>query len=249
MFYELAISNWLSNAQRPNGMVIRIQGFDKGIFGGNFHTHNMISHIPPGVDVLCYSNGQDYARGFRNAVIQAKNGRVVVFIDCTNLLNLRHLHNTDRGWETAYPEKTTETMGFHDVRRFGESAKVLIVTYGNGVVTALRARKALVERDIIGHDNELDILDCPYISDIPDGLRNALSPRQYEGVIFADICKEGPGSNVLGSLLIGLKKEDLLPQKWEFIAAPRTYNPLGNTVTFLNEDDIVASFQKLRQSM
>ena len=29
-FYELAISNWLTNKQRPNGMIIRVQGFDKG---------------------------------------------------------------------------------------------------------------------------------------------------------------------------------------------------------------------------
>ena len=30
MFYELAISNWLTNKQQPNGMVVRIQGFDRG---------------------------------------------------------------------------------------------------------------------------------------------------------------------------------------------------------------------------
>ena len=63
--------------KQPNGMVIRVQathcshtalntalcntkqlvqGFDRGVFGGNFHTHNML-HIPPGVDALCYSNG------------------------------------------------------------------------------------------------------------------------------------------------------------------------------------------------
>ena len=89
-FYELAISNWLTNGQRPNGMIVRIQGFDRGVFGGNFHTHNMLSHIPPGVDAVCYSNGRDYARGFRNAIKQAQAGRVVMFIDCTNLLNLRH---------------------------------------------------------------------------------------------------------------------------------------------------------------
>ena len=29
-FYELAISNWLTNEQRPNGMIVRIQGFDRG---------------------------------------------------------------------------------------------------------------------------------------------------------------------------------------------------------------------------
>lgn len=34
MFYEAVISNWLSNGKQPNGMVIRLQGFDKGIFGG-----------------------------------------------------------------------------------------------------------------------------------------------------------------------------------------------------------------------
>ena len=248
MFYELANSNWLSNAQRPNGMIIRIQGFDKGVFGGNFHTHNMISHIPPGIDVLCYSNGRDYARGFRNAIIQAQHGRVVVFVDCTNLLNLRHLHDKDRGWETTYPDKT-ELMNFNDVRRFGDSGKVLIVTYGNGVVTALRARQILVERCVISSSDELDILDCPYISAIPDGLRNALSIRMYEGVIFADICKEGPGSNVLSAMIVGLKKEGLLNSNWEFVAAPRTYNPLGNLTTFLNEDDIISSFLKLQQSM
>ena len=43
---------------------------------------------------------------------------------------------------------------------------------------------------------------------------------------------------------MALKKDDLLPAKWNFVAAPRTYNPLGNMVTFLNEQDIVASFEK-----
>ena len=68
MYYEIALLHWLTS--KKNGMVIRLQGFDKGVFGGNFHTHNMISHIPPGVDVVCYSNGRDYVRGFRNAILQ-----------------------------------------------------------------------------------------------------------------------------------------------------------------------------------
>lgn len=64
MFTEAIISNWLTNGRQPNGMVVRLQGFDKGIFGGNFHTHNMLN-IPPGLDVVCYSNGRDYVRGMR----------------------------------------------------------------------------------------------------------------------------------------------------------------------------------------
>jgi pyruvate/2-oxoglutarate/acetoin dehydrogenase E1 component len=267
MFYELAISNWLTNKQCPNGMVVRIQGFDRGrelilfavnhtfasvlnisfslVFGGNFHTHNMISHVPPGVDVVCYSNGQDYARGFRNAIIQARNGRVVVLIDCTYLLNLRHLYEKDRGWETAYPSED-EVMSFHDVRRFGNSAKDLIVTYGNGVVTALHARRSLAEQKVISNENELDIIDTPYISDIPDGLCDALSNGQYEKVLFCDICKEGPGSNVLSSTVMEMKKRGILPAKWDFVAAPRTYNPLGKTITFLNEEDIIRAYMTLR---
>jgi hypothetical protein len=64
MFGEAAVSNWLTNGRHPNGMIIRLQGFDKGVFGGNYHTHNTLQ-IPPGVDVVCYSNGEDYARGWR----------------------------------------------------------------------------------------------------------------------------------------------------------------------------------------
>ena len=62
MFFEAAIGNWLSNGKSPNGMLVRLQGFDRGLFGGNFHTHNAL-HMPPGLDVVCYSNGQDYAKG------------------------------------------------------------------------------------------------------------------------------------------------------------------------------------------
>mmetsp|Transcript_42235 Transcript_42235/g.72116 ORF Transcript_42235/g.72116 Transcript_42235/m.72116 type:complete len:218 (+) Transcript_42235:1-654(+) len=205
----------------------------------------MIPHIPPGIDVLCYSNGLDYARGFRNAIKQARNGRVVVLVDCTNLLNLRHLHEKDRGWESAYPEAKDEVMSFHDVRRFGVSGKHLIVTYGNGVVTALRARRALAEQRAIDNESEIDIIDTPYISDIPDGLRDAVANGGYDSILFCDICKEGPGSNTLSSTIMGLKKADLLPAKWDFVAAPRAYNPLGNMVTFLNEEDIVSAFKKI----
>jgi len=47
---------------------------------------------------------------------------------------------------------------------------------------------------------------------------------------------------------MGLKSTGILPKKWEFVAAPRTYNPLGNVVTFLNEEDITRSFKKMISS-
>ena len=64
IFHEAVSTYWLSNGKQSNGMMIRLQGFDKGIFGGNYHTHNSVS-IPPGIDVVCYSNGSDYVQGLR----------------------------------------------------------------------------------------------------------------------------------------------------------------------------------------
>mmetsp|Transcript_31006 Transcript_31006/g.47500 ORF Transcript_31006/g.47500 Transcript_31006/m.47500 type:complete len:849 (+) Transcript_31006:121-2667(+) len=243
-FYEIALMNWLTSGQKPNGMVIRLQGFDRGTFGGNFHTHNMLSHIPPGVDMVCYSNGRDYVRGFRNAVAQAKQGRIVVLVDCTNLLNLRHLHDKDRGWERIYPTKDQHPMmSFHDIRRYGTKGKWAILSYGNGVVTSLQARKSLIGKGVIKSEDELDIIDCPYISAVPKGLKEVV--RGYKGILFADICKEGPGGNVLSSMITMLHKEELLPNKWLFVGAPRTYNPLGSTATFLNVPDIEQAFMTL----
>jgi 2-oxoisovalerate dehydrogenase E1 component len=255
MFYESAVMNWLTNGQCPNGMIVRLQGFDRGLFGGNFHTHNMLSHIPPGIDVVCYSNGEDYVRGFRHAVRQARDAkRIVMTVDCTNLLNLRHLYDKlDRKWERYYPElkdgddATTSCMNFDEVRRHGTQGKWAIVTYGNGVVTSLQARKSLLDRKIISHEEELDVIDCPYLSAVPKGLSEI--SLHYQGILFADICKEGPGSNVLSSMITALQQDDLLPKKWRFVGAPRTYNPLGSTVTFLNVSDVEKSFQKLAETL
>ena len=76
MFHEIALTYWLSAGKCPVGMIIRLQGFDWGMFGGNFHTSDEL-RIPPGIDVCCFSNGYDYVHGFRYAIKQAKAGRVL----------------------------------------------------------------------------------------------------------------------------------------------------------------------------
>ena len=68
-FFEAMIMNWLSAGKQPNGLMLRLQGFGNGLFGGNFHTHNAL-HIPPGLDVLCWSNGSDYVKGWRYSMQQ-----------------------------------------------------------------------------------------------------------------------------------------------------------------------------------
>ena len=252
MFYEIGIMNWLSAGQQPNGMIIRLQGFDRGLFGGNFHTHNMLSNMPPGVDVVCYSNGEDYVRGFRHALAQAKAGRVVVSVDSTALLNQRHLYGNDRGWERPYPvidedDDTTNLMSFHDIVRYGTHGTVAVVTYGNGVITALQSRKTLLDKGDIKSEDEMDIIDCPCLSMVPEGLKEVM--HQYKSVVFADICKDGPGSNVMSSMIVSLQSEGLLPPSWTTAFAPRTYNPLGSVETFLNVDDIEVAWGKLHNTM
>lgn len=253
MFYEIGIQNWLSGPSqqqtpKKGGMIIRLQGFDRGLFGGNFHTHNMLSHIPPGIDVLCFSNGRDYVQGMRYAALQAKAGRIIMTVDCTHLLNLRHIHDKDRGWEFAYPDQDNEELlTFDQIRRYSacteREASKAIVAYGNGVVTALQARRDLAQEGLIKNEKEVDIIDVPYLSGVPQELEEAM--RQYsDGVLFVDICKEGPGSNILSSAIMGLQDRQCLPSRWAFCVAPRTYNPLGSTVTFLNRETIKNAFIK-----
>ena len=154
MFLEIGLTYWLSNGSQKDGMIMRVQGFDRGKFGGNFHTHNMIT-VPPGVDVVCYSNGGDYVRGMRYNLRQATAGRIVMSYDSTDLLNRRHLGEDDSGggrddlWLTAYPPRAEEGK---DGKEESELAYDDVILYrGNWVsekigpiqVTPLTATSAL----------------------------------------------------------------------------------------------------------
>lgn len=233
----------LSGGKQPNGMAIRLQGFDKGVFGGNFHTHNTL-YIPPGIDVVCYSNGADYVRGWRYAMHQARAGRVVMSVDSTNLLNQRHLFDTDDKWRRPFPADG-EMLTFDDVVQYGgmcdgdqfgrnSGATMGIVSYGNGVPTALRAREELAEE--LGLDvKSIVVIDSPYLSCASKGLREAV--KDLECVVFADVCKQG--QHPLAGIACELQQDGVLPQAWQCIAATPTYNPLGSTVTFTSEEDIM----------
>ena len=81
-FVEACFLHWLSDGKQPNGMVFRMQGFDEGIFGGHFHTANgpPVFGIP-GLEVLCFSNGRDWARGLRSCLRHAEVGGVSMLLD------------------------------------------------------------------------------------------------------------------------------------------------------------------------
>lgn len=265
---------WLSNGRQKDGLIIRVQGFDRGKFGGNYHTHNMIS-IPPGVDVVCYSNGSDYVSGMRYCLRQALQGRIVMSYDSTDLLNRRHLGTEGDGsgqrddiWLTNYPEKESE-LSFDDIILYrgdwitnnigpirlspynshnstntntntNQTGKLLIVTYGNGLPNSLQAMNRLVASGKISSEN-ITVVDSPYLSSPPQALKNLLSTNlnqnSFQHILFADVCKEGPGM-IFSSFVVELQKEQKLPSSWRVIGSQPTYNPLGQTLTFLNSDDV-----------
>lgn len=260
MFFEGVIMNWLSNGKQTNGMVIRLQGFDKGKFGGNFHTHNMLS-FPPGLDVVCYSNGADYARGMRYCVRQAYGGRVVMSVDSTDLLNRRHLvpNDKDNAWLTDYPE-ASEEMSFDEITLYSassdgvlhrskftsvndEDANILIVTYGNGVPTALEAMKSLAVRSELSTVKAF-VADCPYLTSPPAELVQLVRDKHFKHILFADVCKQGAGMPLAGHT-VALQNTGLLPVSWRVIGAQPTYNPLGQLLTFLSPEDVVEAVENL----
>ena len=244
MFAEACIMNWLSKGKQPNGMVIRLQGFGRGVFGGNFHTHNHLS-IPPGIDVVSYSNGADYVRAMRYALHQASAGRLVMFVDCTELLNVRAIPGghpaAEWSWEFPFPA-ANEMRDFQSVKLYhGDTqrkklAKSAVVTYGGGVLAALEAQASRK----VG-DDTFDVIDSPLLSEVSIGLDESV--RLYDKVVFADICKRGPGSP-LASHFATLHGRGALPHHGDarhvkIIGAEPTYNPLGNTLTFTNAQDII----------
>lgn len=251
MFYEAIISNWLSNGKQPNGMVIRLQGFDKGIFGGNFHTHNMLN-FPPGLDVVCFSNGYDYARGMKYLKQQAKAGRVVMSVDSTDLLNRRHLvdDNKDEFMLTTYPPES-ESYHFDEVIVYtprnttngASKSKIVIVTYGNGVPTSLQAQDQLEKQY---PDHEVVVIETPCLSQTPSQLVDYCQKNTVDRIVFADVCKQGPGMP-LASRLTDLQSQNALKTShWRVIGACPTYNPLGTYLTFLSVDDIVSAFDAMK---
>lgn len=285
-FQESIITHWLSNGTQPNGMIYRLQGFDKGVFGGNFHTHNALPFLySPGLDVICHSNGANYVAAMRYAFRQAKAGRVVMSVDCTDLLNKRHLNEKEKDgyFLSSYPHRGSEAdasgeFSFDDVviHAYSSSdadsvsgwssargahvldlssssththgaADLVIVTYGNGVPTALKAAKAMMGSASPAYTN-IAVVEAPYLSAPAGDLRRYLQSHAHAAptapVVFADICKAAMAP--LASISTQLHSEGSLEgRKWALTAAADTYNPLGNLVTFLSEEDIQGAAGRL----
>lgn len=150
-------------------------------------------------------------------------------VDSTNLLYLRDLHDKDDTWRTVYPQDN-EMMSFDEIVKYGNEKNIAIVTYGNGVFTALQAKKPMEEN----YGKKITVIDSPYLSDVPSQLYDDIAC--FDRVIFADVCKErqGPLAQIATKLHTQKRLND-----WTYVSAVPTYNPLGTTLTFLSVDDII----------
>ena len=135
-----------------------------------------------------------------------------------------------------------------------QAINVGIVSYGNGVRTSLRyvqEANALAYgssdggeagTDEAGGRVYIDVIDCPCLSETPQQLRDIL--MDYDAVVFADVCKAGPQFPLAG-MISDLQSTGELPTHWQAVGAVNTYNPLGNTSTFLSEGDIGLAVEKV----
>ncbi|CAN5346824.1 alpha-ketoacid dehydrogenase subunit alpha/beta [soil metagenome] len=145
---EAASLQFFSNAQFGNPMVVRIAslGYQKG-FGGHFHNDNSTTALRdiPGIVIACPSRGDDAVMMLRTCAALAKvEGRVTVFLEPIALYMTKDLHAPrDNAWLFPYPAPG-ETVPPGEGRIYdGEARDLLIVSYGNGTLMALRAAGTL----------------------------------------------------------------------------------------------------------
>lgn len=133
-----------------------------------------------------------------------------------------------------------------DASEDNKKKSLLVVTYGNGVPIVLLLQAEMQQA------LQFDVCDCPLLSTAPLGLTNLC--KEYDCVLFADVCKEG--QNPLASHMVAVmnaqqdenvaapaKKRKATTMKC--IAAQRTYNPLGTVLSFLNRNDMEAGIRSL----
>ncbi|WP_194756427.1 dehydrogenase E1 component subunit alpha/beta [Aliidiomarina indica] len=187
---EAATLSFFSAGQFSNPMVIRIAGlaYQRG-FGGHFHNDNSFAVFRdlPGVILVCPSNGASAARLLRESIrLAEEQKRVVVFLEPIALYNQRDLLEVGDGkWSFHYPDpKERIAFGQVSVVEEGESAKVCIVSYGNGYYLSRQAAHDLAASGIA-----VRVIDLNWLHPLPmESLLAAIGESEH--VLIVDECRE-----------------------------------------------------------
>jgi 2-oxoisovalerate dehydrogenase E1 component len=238
---EAATFGFFSNGALENPMLVRIAGlgYQKG-FGGHFHNDNSLGVLRdiPGISVCVPARADDAIALYRTAhALGRLHGQVVVSVEPIALYHRRDLLDEGDGqWLASVPPAGAE---YARARLYPSAdAKLLLLTYGNGVAMCLRARRTLAAAGIAAQ-----VLDLRWLVPLPwdDVLREA---RAAGRALIVDEARHS--GNVNEALLAGLA-EHAPEVKTARVTAADCFIPLGDAaeLVLVSEPEIVAAATRL----
>ncbi|NUR08714.1 MAG: MFS transporter, partial [Nocardioidaceae bacterium] len=227
---------FFSDGQYRNGMVVRIAGFahQEG-FGGHFHNDGSVAVLRdvPGLVVAVPSHPAEAPALLRACVgLAVGEGRVCVFLEPIALYHERDLHDGDGAWLAPYEPADEDEDVVDRVATHGTGDDLLLVTFGTGVRTSMRAAARLRERGV-----DCTVLDLRWLAPLPhaDLLRHA---GRFARVLVVDETRASGG--VAEGVLAALADAGW-PGRARRVAGRDSFVPLGPAAAhvLVSEDDVV----------
>ncbi len=254
---EACSQRFFSRGQWDNPMVVRIAsfGYQKG-FGGHFHNDDSIGVLRdiPGLVIAVPSRGDDAVGMLRTCLAAATETRsVCAFLEPIALYMTKDLYvKGDGAWSFPYlPPGHAVEIGrarhYEPPSDAKRGARILVVTYANGVPMALRARRNCA---VQGVDAQIHVMDLRWLAPLPvdDFLARA---AESDAVLVLDECRR-TGGGVAEALLAALAEDRRTAGVLcERVTALDSYVPLGNAANLVlpSEEQVVASLTRLAETM
>ncbi len=242
---EACSMQFFSKAQYRNPMVVRIAslGYQKG-FGGHFHNDNSITALRdiPGLVIACPSRGDDAAEMLRTCAALAHiDGRVVAFLEPIALYMAKDLYaEGDEQWQFTYPEPDlAATIGEPRVY-YPEARDAVVITFGNGVLFALRAAKQLKEED----DIDVRVVDLRWLNP----LNEAVIAKHASDTTHLIVLDEGRKTGGIGEgIITAIVEHCVQVPKIRRVVGVDTYIPLGPAANLVLpcEADVVKAVREM----
>jgi 2-oxoisovalerate dehydrogenase E1 component len=241
---EAATFSYFSNGALENPMLVRIAGlaYQKG-FGGHFHNDNSLGVLRdiPGISVCVPARADDAIALYRTAhALGRLHGQVVVSVEPIALYHRKDLlKEGDGGWLAAAPAAGAE---YAKARVYPSAhAKLLLITYGNGVAMCLRVREQLAQTGVVA-----SVLDLRWLVPLPwdDIAREASASGR---ALIVDEARQS--GNVSEALMAGLV-ERAPSVKTARVTAADCFIPLGDAaeLVLVSEPEILAAATLLSRS-
>ena len=231
---EAASLQFFSNGQFRNPMVMRMAslGYQKG-FGGHFHNDNSITALRdiPGLIIGCPSRGDDAAMMLRTLMALAHHdGRVCAFLEPIALYMTKDLHQAGDGqWQFAYPSPD-QAMELGEPRiYYPDSCDLLIISYGNGVLMALRAAQQLALED-----KKVRVMDLRWLQPL-NAQQIAEHTQACKAVLIVDEGRQSAG--IAEGVFTAIIEAGLGAKSCKRVVGADTFTPLAGAANFVLPSD------------